>query len=102
MACTWCKARCSWPRSPSAPRAGGCSANSVDDESIRRATRAIRRGKPLSIDDPGALGVALGKAIGVGQVDQVAFLVEDLDTAMKYWSALYRDADWLVYTYDPT
>lgn len=56
----------------------------------------------MSIDDPGALGVALGKAIGVGQVDQVAFLVEDLDTAMKYWSALYRDADWLVYTYDAT
>lgn len=50
--------------------------------------------------DVGQLADTLGTALGPGRVDQVAFLVDDLSAAMDPWSALYRNEDWRIYTYN--
>lgn len=39
------------------------------------------------------------RAVGRGRVDQVGFLVQDLEASMRRWGALYRDEQWSVYTY---
>lgn len=56
----------------------------------------------MSSGDPTELAATLGKALGTGRVDQVAFLVEDLGTSMTRWSALNRVDDWRIHTYDAT
>ncbi|WP_199542667.1 MULTISPECIES: VOC family protein [Prauserella] len=55
----------------------------------------------MNTHDVDSLAATMERAIGAGRVDQVAFLVEDLHTAVQRWSALYRDDEWRVYTYDP-
>lgn len=41
----------------------------------------------------------LPEALAHRRIDQVAFLVEDLDEAIARWSPIYGADDWLVYTY---
>jgi hypothetical protein len=45
------------------------------------------------------LATTFQRAVGRGRVDQVGFLVEDLEASMNRWSSLYRDEEWRVYTY---
>lgn len=45
------------------------------------------------------LATTFERAVGRGRVDQVGFLVRDLESSMQQWGALYRDEQWRVYTY---
>jgi methylmalonyl-CoA/ethylmalonyl-CoA epimerase len=52
--------------------------------------------------DVGNLSQTLQEAVGGGvRVDQVAFIVENLDQAMGRWSAFYPGEEWTIYTYGP-
>ena len=46
-----------------------------------------------------ALGRVIPAALGGRRVDQIAFLVEDLQDAARRWRAVYRDEEWRAFTY---
>lgn len=43
----------------------------------------------------------LREAVGTSRVDQVAFLVEDLDEGMDRWGAFRPEEEWRIYSYGP-
>lgn len=53
----------------------------------------------LDSSDVQDLAKTLERAVGGGRVDQLGFLVPDLEASMRQWGALYRDEQWRVYTY---
>lgn len=44
---------------------------------------------------------SLQAAVGHERVDQVAYLVPDLESGIAEWNALLGEAEWLVYSYSP-